>query len=60
MSNVYEAKHSNGQTYTVTTDHHHGDHSAENFKKILGDVVKQSAGGVVSGTILHFVFKGKR
>ncbi len=60
MANVYDAKHSNGQTYTVTTNHHHDDHTAENFKKLLGDIVKQSAGGVVSGTILHFVFKGRK
>jgi hypothetical protein len=60
MAHLYEATHSNGQVYDVTTNHHHGDHTVENFKKILGDIVKQSAGGVVSGTILHFVFKGRK
>lgn len=60
MANVYEAKHSNGQAYTVTTEHHHDDHGVDSFKKILGDIIKNGAGGVVSGTVLHFVFKGRK
>ncbi len=60
MANVYEAKHSNGQHYTVTTDHHHDDHGDENFKKMLTDIIKSSAGGVISGTVLHFAFKGRK
>lgn len=60
MANLYEVKLSNGETRTVTVEEHHDRHSVERFKTILTDVLKQSAGGVVSGTILHFVFKGRR
>lgn len=57
MANEYTVTLSNGDTYTVTTGHHHGDHTVEAFKKILGDIVKQSTGSVIAGTILHFALK---
>lgn len=57
MANVYEVKLSNGQSYTVTTEEHHDNHSEERFKRILGDILKSSTSTVIGGTILHFVLK---
>jgi hypothetical protein len=48
---------SNGQSYTVTTEEHHDNHSEERFKRILGDILKNSTSTVIGGTILHFVLK---
>ena len=64
MANVYEVKTSGGQSYTVTTVEHHDNHPTERFKKILGDILKQSTGsaigGTISGTIVYFAFKGRK
>lgn len=61
MANVYEAAHSNGQKYDVTTDKHHADHSDADFKKhLLGAIERAIGGGVgglISGYILHYTLK---
>jgi hypothetical protein len=64
MANKYEAHHSDGSIYDVTTDHHHDDHTPDRFKQILAQVIQNSTsgaiGGIISGTVVHFVFKGRK
>jgi hypothetical protein len=60
MSHVYEVKTSDGKAYDVTTPHHHQDHDAKAFLDHLLDVLKGAAGGVISGTIVHYAYKGRR
>ncbi|MBI1262770.1 MAG: hypothetical protein GC184_13710 [Rhizobiales bacterium] len=60
MANVYEVRHSNGQTYDVTTDRHHDDHHEDDFKAILLNIVERSAGTAIGGVVLHFILKGRR
>ncbi|WP_287103859.1 hypothetical protein [Brevundimonas sp.] len=64
MANLYEVKHSNGTTYDVTTDKHHGDHHESDFKDHLLQIIDRSvgsaAGALISGYVLHFTLKGRR
>jgi hypothetical protein len=60
VANVYHVELSDGQSYTVTTEHHHDDHDAATFRRHLLDVIKSSVAGVVSGTIVHFLHKGRK
>lgn len=60
MAHVYEARSSNGKTYEVTTDEHHSSHSDDSFKRHLWEVITGSIAGVVSGSIVHFLYKGRK
>jgi hypothetical protein len=60
MANIYEAHLSNGKVHQVSTDSHHSSHSEQDFKKMLQRILESGAGGVVSGTVMHFVFKGRK
>jgi hypothetical protein len=60
MSHHYEAHASDGQTYNVTTQHHHDDHEDATFKRHLLDVIKGSISGVAAGAVLRFVYRGQR
>jgi hypothetical protein len=60
MANVYEARLSSGESYTVTTDRHHGDHDDKTFKQHLLDVIKGSISGIVSGVVVAYIHKGRR
>lgn len=57
MPNIYEARHSNGQTYDVPTDRHHSNHHESDFKDHLRDIIERTVSGVASGYILHFALK---
>ncbi len=59
MANRYEAEHSDGQTYDVTTHRHHDDHGDKEFKDHLLDVIKSTCAGVFSGYIVRFTHKGR-
>jgi hypothetical protein len=59
MPNSYEAAHSNGQNYTVTTDRHHGDYSDRDFKEHLHGVIQGTFSTVIGGAVLRYIFKGK-
>ncbi|HEY1612084.1 MAG TPA: hypothetical protein VGF97_00145 [Rhizomicrobium sp.] len=60
MANQYEAHLTTGEKYNVTTDDHHDDHTDDRFKNLLLGIIQSSAGGVISGTVMHFVFKGRK
>ena len=57
MANEYEASHSNGQTYTVTTPKHHADFSDKDFKEHLHNVIQNTFTSVAGGYILSFILK---
>lgn len=60
MAHVYEVTTSNGERYTVTTREYHGDHHETTFRQHLLDILKGAAGGVISGSIMRFAYKGRR
>ncbi len=60
MANQYEVSLSDGRSYTVTTDRHHDNHDDNSFRRHLLDIVKQSVSGVVSQTVVRFIFRGRR
>ncbi len=60
VANLYHAKMSDGQAYNVTTDKHHDDHDEATFKRHLLDIIKSSVSGVISGTVVHFMHKGRK
>ena len=60
MAHLYHAKLSDGQTFDVTTDKHHADHDGPTFARHLLDIIKSSFAGVVSGTVVHFLYKGRK
>ncbi len=63
MTNKYQAHTKHGQAYDVTTDHHHDDHTEDNFKGILAKIIQGAATGTASGiaqvVVTQFIFKGK-
>jgi hypothetical protein len=56
---VYHVTLSNGESYTVTTEEHHDDHTDTSFARHLLDVIKSAIGGVISGTVVRFMHKGR-
>ncbi len=60
MANQYEVAHSNGQTYTVTTDRHHDSYSDKDFKEHLHGVIQGTFSTVIGGVVLRYIFKGRK
>lgn len=60
MANLYHVTLSSGETFTVTTEEHHDDHSDQSFARHLLDIIKSSIGGVISVTVVHFLHKGRK
>ncbi len=60
MSNEYTVRLTDGSTYTVTTTRHHDDHPFDEFARHLLDIIKGSVGGVIAGTVVHFLHKGRK
>lgn len=60
MANQYTVTMSDGKKFDVTTSEHHDDHSDASFKNHLWAVITGSISGMISGTVIHFVFKGRR
>ena len=56
----YDVHLDDGKVYEVTTPHHHDDHDEAAFSRHLLDVIKSSIAGVVAGTVLRFVFRGRQ
>jgi len=64
MANKYQAETTGGQTYDVTTDEHHADHTESGFKAHLGRIIDGAIGGTIGGIstaviVRKFIFKGK-
>lgn len=59
MANVYHVTMSNGESYTVSTEEHHDDHSDASFARHLLDVIKSAISGVISGSVVRFLHKGR-
>jgi hypothetical protein len=57
VAHLYEVKHSNGQTYNVTTDKHHDNHHESDFKDHLVKIIERTVSGVAIGYVLHFTLK---
>ena len=57
MAHEYEVTHSNGKSYTVTTDRHHADHSDSDFKEHLHNIIQNTFTTVAGGIVLHYIFK---
>jgi len=57
VAHLYEVKHSDGQTYNVTTDQHHDNHHESDFKDHLVKIIERTVSGVAVGYILHFTLK---
>ncbi|TWB34337.1 hypothetical protein [Nitrospirillum pindoramense] len=53
MENVYDVTLSTGESYTVTTEKHHDDHTDEGFKRHLREAIKTVAANVIGGIIIH-------
>jgi hypothetical protein len=60
MVHIYSARLTDGQTYDVQTPNHHENHSDTDFRRHLLDIIKSSVSGVVSGTVVHFLYKGRK
>ncbi|MEI9990117.1 MAG: hypothetical protein WDM86_08770 [Rhizomicrobium sp.] len=64
MAHVYEVHTSHGRKHQVETNHHHGDYTETEFKKILHKIIEGSASGAASGTaaalITLYIYKGKK
>jgi hypothetical protein len=60
MANVYQATLSDGTSYNVPTDKHHGNHSDAEFKKHLLDIIKNSTSGIITGVVVGYIFKGRK
>ena len=60
MAHLYEVELGDGQVHHVTTPHHHDDHDEDNFRRHLLDLIKQSAGALVSEVIIRVIYRGRR
>jgi hypothetical protein len=60
MSHIYDVQTSDGRSHQVATQHHHDDHDDASFKRHLLDVLKGSASGVIGGSVVHFLYRGRR
>ena len=60
MANQYDVTLSDGRSYSVTTDRHHGEHSDNAFKQHLLDIIKQSAAGIITGVVVGYIHRGRK
>lgn len=61
MGHMYEAHTNDGQSFDVSTPHHHSDHDDQTFRNHLLDVIKQSASQIIAGVVVHrYTYKGRR
>ncbi len=60
MAHLYDVQTSDGRTHPVATEHHHADYEDASFKRHLLDVLKGSAGGIISGMVVQYIYRGRR
>ncbi len=61
MPHEYHVQTSDGQSFTVTTDQHHDDHTDKGFRDHLLDVIKQAVAQIASGVFIHhYTYRGRK
>lgn len=60
MVHLYSATLSDGSAYDVQTPNHHANHPEADFRRHLLDIIKSSISGVITATVVHFAYKGRK
>jgi hypothetical protein len=59
MAYVYDVHLSSGRVHQVTTQHHHSEHSEQEFRQIIQRILENATSQVISGSIIRIAFRNR-